>query len=114
MGEGVWTASARLSPLSPRPPLSRAKEGEPGIVFVASGANSFGVETELLVQRLRTRGRAPGAKGYGTARFVAFSAGGLEAEVPCGPGVWACAVRFVRVATGQETGVVELGVVEVG
>ena len=72
------------------------------------------METELLVQRLRTRGRAPGAKAYATARFVGFAGGALAVTVGVPEGVWACAIRFVRVATGQETGLVELGVVEVG
>ena len=66
--------------------------------------------SELLLQRLESRNRAPVGKAYRTRAFVAFAPGTLEAslDVPVGP--WACAVRFVREAAG----LIELGVVEVG
>ena len=82
--------------------------------FVATGTNAMGVVTELLAQKLKTLQRTPVLKEYRSQRFVAFAPGGLEAEVAVGTGVWACAVRFVRQATGQETAVVPLGIVEIG
>ena len=96
------------------PPSSKTSHLEEGVLtFRASGPNAEGVVTELLTQRLKSRLRTPGADRYRTAGFVAFAAGALEAAVPVGPGAWACAVRFVRRDTGQETAVVPLGIVEV-
>ena len=84
-----------------------------GIVFSANAANAPGVVTELLLQRLKGRNRAPIVKEYRTRAFVAFADGSLAATVPLPQGSWACAVRFVREATGQEAAIVEIGVVEV-
>jgi hypothetical protein len=87
--------------------------GSGAIVFEASGPNSAGVVTELLLQKLKSRNRMPSAKDYRTQRFVAFAAGSLESTVPVEPGAYACAIRFVREATGQETALVPLGLMEV-
>ena len=81
--------------------------------WLISGKPLFGTR-ELLVQKLKSRLRTPGADRYATAGFVAFVAGALEARVPVERGAWAVAVRFVRWDTGQETAVVPLGVVDVG
>ena len=83
------------------------------IEFTASGPNAAGVVTELLVQPLRSRLRTPVRDRYRGAGFVAFAAGSLTAEIPCKRGAVAVGVRFVRADTGQETGVVELGILEV-
>lgn len=68
--------------------------------------------TELLFQRLRARRVKPKADAYRTQTFVAFA--GEPRAVLAAPGAVACAVRFVRAATGQESAVIPLGVVEVG
>lgn len=82
------------------------------IVFTASGPNSAGIATELLFQRLGRRYYTPQSRNYRSLGFVAFSPGELSASVPADPGAYGCAVRFVRVATGQESAVMGLGVVE--
>ena len=87
---------------------------EGGIAFSTDAPNAPGVVTELLLQRLAGAHRKPVADKYRTRRFVAFAPGTLAAEVACKPGAYACAIRFVREATGQETAVVPLGKVTVG
>ena len=84
------------------------------IGFFANAANSPGVVTELLLVRLASRNRRPQAKAYRTRAFVRFEGDVREASVAVEPGAWACAVRFVREATGQMGALVELGVVTVG
>jgi len=87
-------------------------EGLVGAVrFAASQPNSPDVTTELLVQRLVSVHRRTYLERYRTQGFHAF---GPSAEVGVRPGLYACAVRFVRVSTGQATGLVELGLVKVG
>lgn len=87
-------------------------EGLTGAVrFAASQPNSPDVTTELLVQRLVSVHRRTYLERYRTQGFHAF---GPPAELPLRSGLYACAVRFVRVSTGQATGLVELGLVEVG
>lgn len=83
-----------------------------GAVFSASAPNSPGVLTELLLQRLPARHRLPKARDYRTLAFVEFAGGPVS--VPAAPGAYACAVRFVRADTGQESATVPLGTVEVG
>ena len=68
--------------------------------------------TELLTQSLVNARRRVYRDRYVSRGFVAFEGPGT-AEVPCAAGVWACAYRFVRPATGQETALFELGVVTV-
>lgn len=79
-----------------------------GVEFTASTANGDGVVTELLLQPLASRHRRTYLRQYRSQRFVAFSAG-ETVLVPCSPGWVACAIRFVRAATGQETALAELG-----
>ena len=95
---------------TPAPPQG---EGIPGITFSASGPNSQGVVTELLTQPLARASRKPRAKEYTSRGFVSFTGGSLAVAVPCGVGAWACAFRFVRWDTGQETAFVPLGTVTV-
>lgn len=82
------------------------------IDFIASGPNSGGIETECLLQRLGRRYYTPQVRDYRTASFAAFAPGALSASIPADPGAYACAVRFVRVATGQESALIEIGAVE--
>lgn len=90
--------------------LVSVSAGASGLVFTASGSNSAGVVTELLVQKLVNIRRSP-TSFYKSAAFVSFS--GLPVELSFEPGVYACAYRFVESATGRMTGVWTLGVVEV-
>ncbi|RYG26564.1 hypothetical protein EON82_02830 [bacterium] len=83
------------------------------LTFSADRANAPGVVTELLIQPLANRRRAVYKDKYVSRGFFAFAPGSLEATVECPPGAYACAIRFVRAATGQETAIVALGVVEV-
>ena len=113
---GPEDASLDLSetPLTPTP-LPRRGEGAgvPGMAFEASGPNSAGVVTELLTQPLARASRKPRAKEYTSRGFVAFAGGSRAVAVPCAVGAWACAFRFVRWDTGQETALVPLGTVVV-
>ena len=93
------------------PTLPSPKGEAPCVTFSASGPNSAGVVTELLLQRLPARHRLPRARDYRTRAFVAFA--GRPFALPVAPGAYACAIRFVRAATGQATAVVPLGTVEV-
>ena len=108
-GDGARDASA----LSPQPPLSGAKEGEPFVAFSSSGANAPGVVTELLVQPLLSRHRRTYLEKYRHAAYVAFAAGEVVGvDTPKG---WvALAYRFVNAETGQTTALAELGVVRAG
>ena len=79
--------------------------------YSSSGANGAGVTTELLLQPLASVHRRAYAKEYRTRGFHQFtSASSFDVLVP--HGVYACAVRFVQVATGLDGGILELGVVE--
>lgn len=102
LGDGIEVSVAPL-------PGRGEGVGGPAVTFSASGPNSEGVVTELILQRLAGKARKPTAKGYRTQGFVAFAAGALTAEVPCEPGAYAGAIRFVRAATGQETALVPIG-----
>ena len=69
------------------------------------------VKTELLLQKLVSRARRTYADKYRTAAFVAFATGSLTANVTAAPALYATAYRFVNTATGQESGIVPLGIV---
>mgnify|MGYP000853982581 FL=1 len=104
----------RLPPATPfaGDGLVLGAEGLVGAVrFAASQPNSPDVTTELLVQRLVSVHRRTYLERYRTQGFHAF---GPPADVSLRPGLYACAVRYVRMSTGQATGLVELGLVEVG
>jgi len=83
------------------------------VTFTASAANAANVKTELLLQPLRSRNRAPSAIGYRTKAFVAFAAGALTANVAVPAGLYAPAYRFVNTQTGQQTAPVMLPTVQV-
>ena len=83
------------------------------LIFQASGPNAAGVVTELLVQRLAGLHRKPLVKAYTSRGFVHFAGGALAVPLEAPPGAYACAIRFVREATGQETAIVPLGKVVV-
>jgi len=80
------------------------------VVFTASGSNTLGVTTELLLQPLKSPARTPNPKDYRTKAFQAFASVTTKSlTVP--PGTYAAAYRFVKTATGQVTPLVTLPVV---
>jgi hypothetical protein len=84
-----------------------------GVRFTASGPNSGGVVTELLLQRLASPGRAGQPEKYRTQRFVAFGSGSLSIDVTAPSGTTLAAVRFVRAGTGQASALVPVGRIQV-
>lgn len=83
-----------------------------GVVFTASAANADGIVTELLLQPLTSLFAATFATRYRSKGFVGFAAG-QSFEVPTRPGCYACAIRFVRVSTGEQTGLLALSTIRV-
>lgn len=77
---------------------------DPGqLTITASGPNSAGVTTEILLQRLASIHRTPAAEAYRHKTFKAFTAGSPSVVIPVTAGVWAIAYRYVNTATGQAT-----------
>lgn len=85
--------------------------GVGAVVFAPDAANREGVVTELLLAPMRSAGTRPNAHAYRHRAFVAFSGPGEAFSVSAGLGWWACAVRFVRLSTGQATPLVRIGAV---
>lgn len=118
----VWQLDPSATPPSEPPAqeftgdgISVAATGGTGsVMFVASGPNADGVVTELLLQRLPSRLASPQAGRDRHQGFVAFAPGSPEATVPAWSGAYAASVRFVRVATGQASPLVRVGVIVVG
>lgn len=73
------------------------------IAWQASGPNALGIVTELLVQPMRRASSSPSMEKYRTLTFTAFTEQNQKAATPLAPGLWACAVRFTDLATGQTT-----------
>jgi hypothetical protein len=82
------------------------------ITFTASKANAAGVKTELLIQKLASKARRTYEEKYRTASFVAFATGSLSSVVNAEAGIYATAYRFVNTATGQDSDIVQLGIVD--
>jgi hypothetical protein len=72
-------------------------------VFAASGPNSEGAVTEILVQRLPNPRRMP-TKFYKSAAIHRFTFGSLEFPLPLEPGAYAFGYRFIHALDGQSTG----------
>lgn len=81
-----------------------------GVLFAASGDNTSGTLTELLVQPLKNIRRLPG-RDYKSLAFHAFDGSALFVGLE--PGAYAFAFRFVRASTGQATMLMPIGVAEV-
>ena len=82
--------------------------------FTADRANREGVVTELLAQSLTCIHNLPRPKSYVSLGFVAFAAdGSFDAPVALSLD-WACGVRYVEIATGRATEIVEIGPVSLG
>jgi hypothetical protein len=73
------------------------------ITFTATAANTPNTKTELLLQPLPSRNRAPNPRAYRTKAFATFALGSLSVDVTVPPGYYAAAYRFVNTTTGQET-----------
>lgn len=90
--------------------VSVSVEGLAGAVrFTASGPNSVGVVTELLLQPLASFGRRGDADKYRGQGFHSFAPGSVSVDVVAPRGPVLAAVRFVSVATGQVSALVPLG-----
>ena len=79
-----------------------------------TGANSKGVMTALLVQKLSGPNRKPTPRLFKAADFVTFQDGQTEIDLPVENGYYATAYRFVDVNTLQMGPVMEGGIVAVG
>ncbi|MCW5935764.1 MAG: hypothetical protein KIT11_00460 [Fimbriimonadaceae bacterium] len=94
------------------PPCPLPKPGEGVLVVQASGPNLPGSVTEILLERLPNVRRKPTGR-FASAAFHRFEPGALSYTLPVEPGVYVVATRFVRAATGQQTGVLVVGRVSV-
>jgi hypothetical protein len=77
-----------------------AVAGDAAVVFQASGPNSDGSVTELLLERLPNVRRKPTGR-FVSAGFHQFVPGGLQVSVPVEPGAYVAGWRFVERATGR-------------
>lgn len=91
--------------------LAPAESGS-GIQITASGANSTGVETALMIQKLSSANGKPQKNGYRTKDYFKFTPTVLSAEVAVSPGYYAVAIQYAKTSTGQETTMQVIG--EVG
>jgi len=73
------------------------------IVWRSSGSNAPNVVAELLAQPMRRTTSPPNLEKYRTLAFAAFSDKHGAETTACAPGLWACAMRFVHMGTGQTT-----------
>ncbi len=79
-----------------------------GLQITGSQPNAPGVVTEILLQPLASVHRRTYLQRYRSAAFHSFSTSPLLVESSAS--VVAVAVRFIRLPTGQSTGLIELGV----
>lgn len=94
--------------------LSPVITAEAGAIQISSSApNAGGVTTELLLQPLAGQNRRTYVERYRAAAFHTFSADSSSVSLPVRAGWYAMAIRFVLLATGQSSAVVELGKVQV-
>lgn len=77
--------------------------------FTATGPNSPGTVTELLLQKLVNIRRSAGVQ-YKSMAFVEF---GTEVALPVEPGAYVPAYQFVEAATGRVSGLIVLPRIEV-
>jgi hypothetical protein len=101
-----------LPPATPFPGdgVRFAVSGRPGGIELRSDrANAPGVATEVLAQRLASPHRRTYPERFRSVSFHMF-ASGEALPIELAPGFWAVASRFVCLATGEATGIVEHGV----
>jgi hypothetical protein len=80
-----------------------------GVKFTASGANTSGTTTALLIARTGGKNRTANASQYREKAYFKFASGTLETTVTLPAGYVAAGYSFVNTATGQETQHVILG-----
>ncbi len=83
------------------------------MTFTASGKNATGITTEFLLQKLVSKARTPTKNAYRSKGFYVFPVTPLTYDVSAAAGWYAVAYRFVNTATGQESALITLGVVQV-
>lgn len=108
-GDGIRVVAQASPPANPAFAGTEPRATTEALSFSSDRANAPGIVTELLTQTLVNARRAAYKDKYVSRGFVAF-AGAETVEVALEPGAWACAFRFVRPETGEETALVELGV----
>jgi hypothetical protein len=86
---------------------------ENAIRFTASAPNSANAKTEILLEKLPSRNRAPKAGHYRTKAFVHFTQNSPTFDLPTDPGIHAPAYRFVNPQTGQRTELIPLNTIKV-
>lgn len=82
------------------------------VTFVASGANSANVKTEVLLQRLKGSHYTPQQSEYRSKGFTSMTVGQMV-DVPVSSGWYAAAYRFVNTTTGQATELIPINVTQV-
>lgn len=115
-GTGLRTTSdERRNDAAERYLADRLSKGLGGGILrlTASGPNSEGVLTEILLQKMVNIRRSIG-KDFKTTAFVAFTTGNPTHDLIVQSGAYAIAYRFVDPATGQSTLPLLVGKVEVG
>ncbi|RYG22975.1 hypothetical protein EON82_15490 [bacterium] len=109
----IWPPAERFTPDCVVLSASAGGGVPAGTVRVTSDReNTPGTVVELLVQKLKNERAAPGERYY-TNAFVSFESGAMSYDLPLGAGWWALAHREVDAATGQQTGIMPFGVVEI-
>lgn len=85
-----------------------AAGGSADITFTGSADNASGIKTEVLIQKLASANRKPNPNGYRHQSFSAVPMGTPVVVSGLSAGEYSPAYRFVKTATGQETGLVVL------
>lgn len=81
--------------------------------FTATAANSLGVTTELLIQKLPNANRKPNRNNYRHSAFKVFTAVSLTQDVNVPAGFYAAGYKFVRIASGQATPMIPIATQQV-
>lgn len=105
-------ATPPVSPFGGDGVTFQATAGAGKITFTASRANTLGVTTEILLQPLKSPFRTPSSSAYRTKDFNVFGPV-LTLDVNVPPGYYAAAYRFVRIATGQASDTIPIGISQV-
>lgn len=111
--DGVIPTSPPATPFSGDTITVDAAGGADSITFTGSDDNGADIVTEYLLQRLASPARVPRPNGYKSYGFsddpdtTPFIVSGLS------EGSYACAYRFVKTTTGQESGLIIIGIVTV-
>lgn len=84
------------------------------VVITGSGANTAGIQTAILVQKLPSTNREPNPKGYVVDSWVTIPGSPFHVDsTTLEPGVYAVGYKFGLTATGQTSPPVFLGNVNV-